>query len=81
MRRNIARRVERLELRGGIVAGPPSPNIFLCFGDDYTAVQAKSGEREWNRNPDEDHEQFKDRIIADLKAAHDTPPFAVMLFN
>jgi hypothetical protein len=81
MRRELPRRIERLEQRARIVAGPPPPDIFLCFGDDYTAVQAKSGQREWNRKPDEDHEQFKDRIIADLKTAHDAPPHAVLLFN
>jgi hypothetical protein len=74
MRRDISRRIERLEQRAASVAGPPPPNIFLCFGDDYTSVHAKSGQREWNRKPDEDHEQFKDRIIADLKEAHEASP-------
>jgi hypothetical protein len=81
MRRDIARRIERLEQRAGINADPPPANIFLCFTDDQTANHATSGEREWQRRPDEEQLEFEDRIVADLKAAHDTPPFAVMLFN
>ena len=81
MRRDVSRRVERLELRAGIVAGPPPPNIFLCFTDPYSATHAKSGQREWNRMPDETHKEFEARIVADLTAAHDRPPFAVFLFG
>jgi hypothetical protein len=80
MRRDIARRVERLEQRAWI-SNEPERTIFLCFGDDYSANHAKSGKLEWNRVPDETHTEFKDRIVADLKAARVAPPFAVMLFN
>jgi hypothetical protein len=80
MRRNIARRVERLELRAKMPADPPR-NIFLCFGDDYSAIHAQSGQREWHRGPEEQPAEFEARIVADLKAAHGKPPFMVMLFG
>ena len=44
MRRDVSRRIERLEQKAGIVHGPPSPNIFLCFGrfgDEQTARLAQ----------------------------------------
>jgi hypothetical protein len=81
MRRELARRIERLEQRAAINADPPPRNIFLCFTDDQAANHAKSGAREWQRWPDEEQLEFEDRIVADLKAARVTPPFAVMLFN
>jgi His-Xaa-Ser system protein HxsD len=55
MRRDIARRVERLEQRVGISADPPQPNIFLVFSDSETANHATSGAHEWQRRP---HEQL-----------------------
>jgi hypothetical protein len=81
MRRDISRRIERLELRVGISADPPPPNIFLCFTDDQAANHAKSGAREWQRWPDEEQAEFETRIIADLKAAHGRQTFMVMLFD
>lgn len=76
--RSLHRRLARLEAKSGISA-EPERTIFLCVGDDHSANHAISGQGEWNRGPDEDHEQFQARIAADLRAAHDTP--AVMLFN
>ena len=80
MRRDI-RRLERLEQRAEMNADPPPPNIFLCFTDDQAANHAKSGEREWQRWPNEEQAEFEARIVADLKAAHVRPPFMVMLFD
>jgi hypothetical protein len=80
MRRDIARRVERLELRTK-TSGDPPRNIFLYFGDDYSAIHAQSGQHEWQRRPHEQQTEFEDRIVADLKAAHGKPPFMVMLFG
>ncbi len=80
MRREICRRIKRLELSAGIIAAPRPRNIFLCFTDDQAANHAKSGAHEWQRRPNEEQAEFEDRILADLKAAHARPPFMVMLF-
>lgn len=78
MRRDIARRIERLEQRSGINADPPPPSVFLCFADDQAASHATSGAHEWQRRPHEQQTEFEARIVADLKAAQGTPPFIVM---
>ena len=80
MRRDIPRRLERLEQRAGI-SNEPERTIFLSFGDDYSANHAKSGQREWQRRPHERQTEFEDRVVTDLKAAHVRPPFMVVLFN
>jgi hypothetical protein len=64
MRRDICRRIERLEQQAGISA---VPNIFLCLVDG--GDQAESDGLTWQREPGEVQTDFETRIIADLTSA------------
>ena len=68
MRRDIPRRLERLELRAGISADPP-PNIKLIFAEPWNRAWDRAGQvgggLEWNRLPDKSFEAFEQRVDAE----------------
>lgn len=76
MRRDICKRIERLEQQAGITETPP-PNVFLCFADPETANHAQSGNRAWDRQPGEQGKEFEARILSELDMAGCKPPFVV----
>ena len=82
MRRNISRRIERLEQRAGFCAKPP-PNFFLFFVNerDSSPIRAELDGLTWKRTPGEGEEAFKDRILADLNAGGYKPPFLIKMFD
>lgn len=83
MRRDIWRRIERLEQAAG-TSTKPLPDLFFHFTDKQTstnAIRGWSDGRDWQREPDEAEDNFKARVVGDLEVAHVRPPFLVMLFD
>jgi hypothetical protein len=81
MRREISRRIERLEQTAGTSA-KPLPNLFFHFTDKQTstdAIRAEANGLAWQREPDEAQEDFQARVLGDLAKAGDKPPFLVFL--
>jgi hypothetical protein len=71
MRRDISRRIERLEQTAGTSANQ-LPILFFHFTKDKTTSAANRAEcngRGWQREPGEGPEDFKARVVADLKPA------------
>jgi hypothetical protein len=78
MRRDISRRIERLEEVAGITA-KPLPIVLFYFGDG--ANHAKSDGREWHRRPNEEQTEFEARIVSDPALADRRRGFVVWLFD
>ncbi len=81
MRRDVHRRIEKLEQQAGLGA-KPLPNLFFHFTDKQTstnAIRAWSDGRDWQREPDEAEDNFKARVVGDLPVAGHSPPFLVFL--
>jgi hypothetical protein len=79
MRRDISRRVERLEQAAGNSA-KPLPILFFHFTKNKTtsaANRAESNGRKWQREHGEEAEDFQARVVADLTPAD----FVVWLFD
>jgi hypothetical protein len=79
MRRDISRRIERLEQTAGTSANP-LPILFFHFTKNKTtsaANRAESNGRKWQREPGEGAEDFQARVVADLTPAD----FVVWLFD
>jgi hypothetical protein len=72
MKASQRRRLTDLERICGTVADQ-APSFWLCFADDQYATRARSGQREWQREADEDAEAFHARIVTDLEETRDTP--------
>jgi hypothetical protein len=81
MRRDIPRRIERLEQAAG-VGEKPLPNLFFHFTDKQastTAIRAEANGLAWQQEPDEAEKDFQDRVVGDLRSAGHKPPFLVIL--
>ncbi len=81
MRRDIWRRIERLEQAAG-TSTKPLPDLFFHFTDKQTstnAIRGWSNGREWRREPAEAEDNFKARVVGDLTVAGHRPPFLVFL--
>jgi hypothetical protein len=74
MRRDVSKRIERLEQEAGITATPP-PNVFFYFADP--GDHAQFGDRVWDRKQGEQGKEFEARILAELETAGCKPPFVV----
>jgi hypothetical protein len=73
MRRDILRRIERVEQRAGISDTPP-PIVILKFanpGDE--CHRALVNDREYHREPYETEEQFERRVFADMRERNEQP--------
>lgn len=65
MRRDIYRRIGRLEQEAGITAATPLPNIFFYFVDQGN--RAHFGDRTWDRKQGEQGREFEARILVELE--------------
>ena len=82
MRRDIARRIDRLEARAGISADPP-PKVFVLFPTTDAGVASQPNHRygqTWQQQPDEEPEIYHDRIAAQLMAEGESLPFLALVF-
>jgi len=68
MRRNISKRMERLEERAGIGPNPP-PTIIVLFPDGDSKQRPSEGPAEYHA-----------RLDAQLVSEGHTPPFKVIVF-
>jgi hypothetical protein len=80
VRREVSRRIQRLEKEAGINP-TPIPNIFLHFIGKKDAVPnyAEAKGLKWERQNAETDAAFKARIISDLTSRGHKPPFLVYM--
>ena len=82
MRRNISRRIERLEQRAGLLANEPLKFfVFFVSEWDSSPVRAEFDGLAWKRAAGEEEEAFEARILADLDAGGYRPPFLIKMFD
>jgi hypothetical protein len=77
MRRDISRRIKRLEQTAGIGVAP-LPIVFMSFG---IGNHAEYDGRKWHRRTDEGEAQFHVRIAADLASVDPRLGIAVWLYQ
>jgi hypothetical protein len=78
MRRDVHRRIEKLEQQAGLGA-KPLPIVFFYFSDG--ANHAKTDGLEWHRRPNEEKAAFESRILGDPAFADHRQGFVVWLFD
>jgi hypothetical protein len=71
-------RRRRLALIEKAIPVSPPPAIFVCFtGCSPVRAEALDGGRVWNREPDEEIEDFEERVRADLPQCSAVPPVVI----